>query len=108
MLDKKLSYKDKSVLVTYLAKSYINSVRRVEIMQFKGISEKDTQYLGEISSINLINAVIEQCSSTSQIILRNEYFGKRETKWFLEYFSKSNFYRLRKVAIEEFIDCLNI
>lgn len=109
MLDKSLGVKEKEIIIKYLAKSYKISKKRESIYQFQGnLREKDGIYNEDKTVIHLIDSTIEECTRNTQLIIMNEYFKNKEYDWYLGYFSRSSFYRLKRLAIEEFIDCLNI
>lgn len=109
MLDKSLGIKEKEIIIKYLAKSYRVSKKRESIYQIQGnLREKSGIYNEDKTVIHLIEGTIAECSQNTQLIIMNEYFKNKEYDWYLEYFSRSSFYRLKRVAIEEFIDCLNI
>jgi len=43
----------------------------------------------------------------SQRILINEFIDKRQHDWWKQYYSRSTFYRLKSIATENFLRCLN-
>ncbi|MEG0168612.1 MG284/MPN403 family protein [Anaerorhabdus sp.] len=108
MLTKTWSDKEKITFITFLAKGYMNSMRRVHLYRIFGVQEGHMQYEGELGSLYLVDSALRLCSSTSEFILRNEFFGYSKPNWYRDYYSKSSFYRLKKQAIDEFIDCLNL
>ncbi|VDR41874.1 Uncharacterised protein [Mycoplasmopsis caviae] len=43
-------------------------------------------------------------SNVSQLIIKNEFMKRNENKlWYEDYFSKSTYYKNRKIAIDEFL-----
>jgi hypothetical protein len=45
--------------------------------------------------------------SESQRILINEFIDKRQADWWKQYYSRSTYYRLKSIATENFLRCLN-
>ncbi|SJZ83947.1 MG284/MPN403 family protein [Anaerorhabdus furcosa] len=108
MLTKPLSDKDKKSFIMILAKAYMRSKRRIQMYKFLSVEENKSYYSSELSTVYLVNSTILLCSPTSQFILKNEFFSYPNPNWYIEYYSRSSYYRLKKQAIDEFIDCLNI
>lgn len=108
MLSKELQFEDKKLILEKLSECYLKSSRRVQIYKFQGINEESAQYKGDLTVLQMIEISLEACSKNTQMIIKNEYFTYKQHDWYLDYYSKSSFYRLKKLAIIEFIDCLNI
>lgn len=56
--------------------------------------------------IETIDAILDAMDYDEALILRNDYFNHREAKWFMNYYSKSTYYRIRSRAIDEFVRCV--
>ncbi len=53
-----------------------------------------------------VHYAINQLEEELRLIIFNDFMAKNKRNWYLEYFSTSSYYRLRKVAIEKFLNCL--
>ena len=65
-------------------------------------------YEEDLALVTIVDLSLENCSRVSQLIIRKEFLEVSDKKWFLEFFSKSTFYRNRKKAMKEFIENLII
>ncbi len=109
MIDKNLRLKDKEKIILYMMKNYRRAKRQIEVEEMKGIiAEQSSGYKEKKILIHLVESSLKECSLDTQRILENEYFKRTVKMWYLEYYSKSTFYRLKHRAIEEFIDCLSL
>lgn len=60
---------------------------------------------------NLIAAfeiVIKALSQESQLIITNEYVLQKEANWWIDYYSRATYYRLKTRALEEILFYVNI
>lgn len=53
-----------------------------------------------------IQYVIDQLDEDSRMIIFNDFMARKNRNWYLEFYSASTYYRLRKIAIDKFVDCL--
>ncbi|MBQ1355384.1 MAG: hypothetical protein IIY72_02775, partial [Solobacterium sp.] len=74
----------------------------------KCIRENQALYDNDGSLIMLIDRTLMDCSKETQCIIRNEFLEIPEDMWYLPFFSRSAYYRLRKKALVEFMNCLKI
>lgn len=108
MVSKKLKFEEKRLILQKISECYLKSSRRIEIYEYQGIREESEQYQADCAVRQMIQIALNACSENTQIIIENEYLKSKQHEWYLNYYSRSNFYRLKKQAIHEFIDCLNI
>lgn len=107
-MSKQLQFEDKKIILQKLSECYLKSHRRIEIYKYQGVCEESTQYQADCALLQMIQITLDACSEHTKMIIKNEYFNLKKHEWYLEYYSRSSFYRLKKQAIIEFIDCLNI
>lgn len=72
------------------------------------VKENNRAYQDDLLFIMEVDRSLQNCSKDTQTIIRCGYLDIGDTKWYLEYYTKSAYYRLRKVAIEEFLNCLDL
>ena len=71
------------------------------------VSECDNRELAEaFEYIETIDAILASLPDDEALILRNDYFSSRQAKWYMNYFTKSTYYRIRSRAIDEFVRCV--
>ena len=58
--------------------------------------------------INHIDNALNSLDQELRRILINDFFEVRKDYWYLEYYTRSTYYRLRKEAIAEFLHCLGL
>lgn len=63
--------------------------------------------VGETAHLErMVEKVLESLSKEEREILEQEFIWGKDKLWYLNYYSKSTYYRLRKKAINRFINCL--
>ncbi len=58
--------------------------------------------------VRVIDQIISYLDEDSQLIIIKEFMYKSKSSWYLEYYSKSTYYRLKNAAMINFLDCLPI
>lgn len=73
-------------------------------------SEEDVDYLPSVANkdkytrfVYAVDAAMKALAKPHQLIIFNEYFNKDYNFWWLSYYSRSSFYRIKRLALEEFI-----
>ena len=72
------------------------------------VAENMKAYQDDLALVTIVDLSLENCSRVSQLIIRKEFLEISEKKWYLEFFSKTTFYRNKKKAVKEFIENLLI
>jgi len=52
--------------------------------------------------------IIKALSHDSQLIIVNEYVEQKENEWWVDYYSRATYYRLKTRALEEFLFYVNV
>ncbi|MBR0213534.1 MAG: hypothetical protein IJL95_02280 [Solobacterium sp.] len=108
-MDQTLYTEDMEKIVSYIGKVYRRSRKRRDVFEYqKCIRENQAVYDNDGSLIMLIDRTLMDCSKETQCIIRNEFLEIPEDMWYLPFFSRSAYYRLRKKALVEFMNCLKI
>lgn len=108
-MDQTLDTEDMEKIVSYIGKVYRRSRKRRDVFEYqKCIRENQAVYDNDGSLIMLIDRTLMDCSKETQCIIRNEFLEIPEDMWYLPFFSRSAYYRLRKKALAEFLNCLKI
>ena len=99
--------KDKSSFeIGLLSKAYINSKRLLLEAEQHVISIGESSFKASSFIVKHIEYCLNSLDIKSRIIIQNEVIEGKTGKWYLEYFSASTYYRLRKKAYEDFLRCL--
>lgn len=91
---------------------YIGCIYRETLSKIKkdGVSVREKnpdELLGpDEEFIFVIDRILYLMDDNLALIIRNDYLSQRESKWYLRYFSKSTYYRLREKAVSEFVRCV--
>ncbi len=101
---KHLTNREKEIILKQLVSCYNQSKKRSSFCNI--IKNNDRRIEHDVRYVQYIDAMIDYCTPESQKILKNEYFEPVVKVWSNEYYSRSTWYRLKKKAVEEFIDCL--
>ncbi len=89
-------YRDQQIILMYVGQAYQCYKKKSQRNKY------DEQFL------NLIETTLMTCSEPTNWIIRHDYLEKKKNNWYMEYFAKSSYYRLKKVAINEFLNCLEV
>lgn len=67
----------------------------------KSLKPCDTDYLF------LIQETLKRLTHEEQALLHNDFLSPLSKNWWMEYYSKSTYYRLRHCAVDRFLHCLH-
>lgn len=92
--------------IDLLSKNYIQSKRQIieheaEIMR---VNKERLKALKRV--VDHIEHVAESLDDKEKLIIKNEVINGKKGKWYLEYFSKPTYYRIRYKAYHNFLRCL--
>jgi len=97
-------HNEQTILISFHANLYRSLQSRLrynsEII-LKNISQNDQAYLF------LIQETLKRLSEEEQRVLRNDFLSPLSKNWWMEYYSKSTYYRLRYLAVDRFLHCLH-
>ncbi len=89
------SYADKKRILQYVSIAY------------QSCRDKNDMTTCDQQFLNLIERTLKCCSETTNWIIRFDFLEKQANDWYLNYFAKSSYYRLKRRAIYEFLNCLD-
>jgi len=98
------SHHDQVILISFHATLYRSLQSRQKYhreVTLKNISSGDQAYLF------LIQESLKRLSQEEQRCLINDFLSPLSKNWWMEYYSKSTYYRLRYLAGARFLDCLH-
>ncbi len=106
-LNPNLTYAEKRIIIGYFANLYNQAVAREELRKINRHSYMSAEE-NDKTLIFLMDHALSHVSRETQLIIRHEFIYKSPDIWYLDYFSKTSYYRFRLLAVDEFINCLNI
>ena len=114
-----LDFKEKCKIIRRLGKEYkkakiFTSKPYVNYFMHQGVRENSTDYLSKNEKdrehyenlIKLLDMVLGAMDKEYSIILRNDYFESQDSNWWLYYYSRSTYYRLKGRAMDEFMEAM--
>lgn len=108
MFDEKLTAKQKEQIVEYLMRCYrksSNRIRRYETLN--SVQENKAVYQYDQTTCMLVEDALNELNPQMKRIIVNDFMHPLEGKWYLEYYSRSSYLRLRAQAVDEFLRCLH-
>lgn len=100
--------KQKRNIVSTIGDRYRVCMRRMESLEAQNaVSLNMKDYRDAQEYVNDINRTLLDCTSDTKLIIRKEFLCVSEPGWYQEYFSRNTYYRLRKKAVEEFLNQLD-
>lgn len=93
---------DKIMLVDRHIQKYLQAKIQIE-SKISNIAQRPHV----IDFYRYIQYAIDQLDEDSKTIIFNDFMAKKNRNWYLEFYSLSTYYRLRKIAIIKFLDCLD-
>ena len=97
-----MTFKEKERLVRF-----IFNKRKQILMYEQYVCDKNKEESAEDLFLRYVQYALNNCSKVSRLILENEYILYKGKEWWYDYFSRSNYYRLKQKAMDEFLDCLH-
>lgn len=94
-------------IVKKVGEIYRLSAQRVDYYVYANcVQENQVEYDDSRKYVKKVEQVLENCKPTTRIIIRRDFLEINDTLWYRSYFGRSQYYRLRKEAIIEFVNCL--
>lgn len=97
---KKYTFKELIILSQYHLKYYRSYLKRIDF-------NPTTPIPLECAYAYSIECSIEQLSKDERRILINEFIECEDKNWWMEFFSKTSYYRIKRNALTRFIHCLH-
>jgi hypothetical protein len=94
------TFEELIILGRYHFKYYRSYLKKKNFNQLKSITL-------ECAYAYSIQSSIEQLTHDERRILMSEYIDCVEKNWWMEYFSKTSYYRIKRRALSRFIHCLH-
>ncbi|MBE6108567.1 MAG: hypothetical protein E7192_08045 [Erysipelotrichaceae bacterium] len=101
-----LSKSEKEIIVHYLMRCYRASKGNVSYLEECDlIMEKKEEYRNEKKTCLLIERALDEMDVELRDIVEDEFLNRKKVQ-LLEKHSRSNYYRLRNQAVDDFLRCL--
>lgn len=96
MFKTSMTYKEKCEIIQYL----VNLAHRDQSVL--RVSEN------EVGLYSMIYGSLHRISIEHREIIINDFIQKKDRDWYLEFYSRSTYYRLKNGAMSSFLNCLGI
>lgn len=103
------TFDELSILTAYHLKFYRQHLKRQAFLHHEGwmVSESSHPIPFELAYAYSIQSALEQLTEDEKRILVYEYVENKPKNWWMEYFSKTTYYRIKHHALDQFIHCLH-
>jgi len=99
----KMTYQDEKAILMYLSELYCKAQTIAELYRREGdIGTNMIKYKQQTAVIELIDRTISSITPTARFIIIHTYIRKDGNGWYIPYYARSTFYRLKKAAVHEF------
>ena len=104
---KKFTFKELCILAKFHLDHYRKS-QTVEKLQEFGLMVKETTDKNlENAYCFTIDCALEFLTIKEKRILQADYIDHLEKNWWMEYYSRTSYYRIKEAALRRFINCLH-
>ena len=102
-----MTKEEKEKVVHYLMRCYRQAKMNIEYLEECNlVKEKMEDYRTEKKTCLLIQQTLMEMDRELRKIIEGEFLEKRAVKEMMEKHSRSNYYRLRNLAVDDFLRCL--
>ncbi len=108
MFDENLTMQQKEQIMNYLMKCYRkSSYRAKQYEQFDMIAENQATYRYDKTTCLLVEVALQEMDTDEKRIITHDFMYPENNQWYLEYYTRSTYYRLKNRAIDKFLRCLH-
>ena len=113
-----LTFKDKENIIRRYGDEYKKSklieTKGLELLQQDIVKEKEYTYINDVGKYqyyyglqNKIDNILEKMDFEDANFIKKEFLvGNYKTNWWMNYFSRSTYYRIKKKTMEKFMELL--
>lgn len=91
-----MTFKEKQILIDYL---FVLAYRNQN-----GLMVQE----GKKSLSQILEGALSRLSPEERLIIENDFISKKDKLWYLDYFSRSTYYRIKKHSMTTFLNCLGL
>lgn len=108
MIHENYTFEEKNKLIVYLMRLYRKAKTNISYIEDCDlIQERIEEYRVERKTKLIIEDALDELDEQLRMVIINEYVLKKDKKWYLEYYGRSSYYRLKSKAIDEFLRCIH-
>ena len=101
----KVNFKQKQLIISKISMSYKKSSLKDDLFS---VNEENHPYLNEenyyLNIKNKVDYILLQMDNNLSMIIYNDFFSRKVDGWWMYYFSKSTYYRLKNKAMNNFLE----
>jgi hypothetical protein len=100
------NYKEKEVLVDFHCRSYHQVKRRLQIQDLVG-DMREALPVYALAYVLTIDDVLHSLDEDSYRIINHDFLHPTRKNWWMEYYAKTTYYRLKARSMDAFLRCLH-
>lgn len=101
-----LNYSELNFLIEFIIIRYMKSEAYLSDLCFFQVQEVNNNINPDKFS-TIVRKALNKLDSDEYRIFYEDYFMKTDRYWWQEYYSKSSYYRIKKLAMFKFLNCLH-
>lgn len=102
-----LTFKEKEELLEYHFSQYHSVQRRLKFsMQWCEVGESQVNPM-ELAYVFTIEEAMGTLDAESYRIMYNDFIDRLAKNWWMEFYGKTTYYRLKQLSMDKFIRCLH-
>lgn len=102
-----IEYKRAKILTTKMYASFSSyNLINEDSTNYLPISQEKISYYENV--VKILDMALNSIKKDYSIILTNDFFETKEENWWLYYYSRSTYYRLKNNAMESFLELFNV
>ena len=104
-----MNFKQKNLIINRIGRDY----KKIKFLNnsVQLLCEEDAEYLENKKDINYYNElkdkidyILLQMDNNLSKVIYNEFFSNKNEDWWMYYYSKSTYYRLKNKAMDSFLE----
>jgi hypothetical protein len=101
--EKTLSYSEEKAILIYLGEIYNKAHTITELYkQEENLTRTPVWINQQASLVKLIECTLNSCTPGTRFIIIHSFLRKDPSDWYIPYYSKSSFFRMKRIAVDEF------
>ncbi len=100
------NYKEKEALVSFHCQSYQQVKRRIQVQDLV-CEVREAIPIYALAYVWTIDDVLHSLDEESYRIIAHDFLHPQQKNWWMEYYAKTTYYRLKARSMDAFLRCLH-
>lgn len=100
------NFKEKEALVSFHCRSYHQVKRRIQVQDLVGEIREDIPTYA-LAYVLTIDDVLTSLDEDSYRIIAHDFLQPTHKNWWMDYYAKTTYYRLKARSMDAFLRCLH-